>query len=336
MSISIRTRPVLRYLRQHRNPQLSHSFHASPRPQFIETTLTTTHALLQGLHATTGLPWWAVIPATAFLLRLSVTTPLTIFSRLRGQKILALQPVLAAWQHHIAGAVRKSAAGESPQKWEKATRTALRAKRRELWARHGCQAWKMFLPFGQIPVWVVASMTLRGMTAGEAVPGWMKVVGGAFGGDKAEGVEVGAVVPQEAGFAEEGVLWFQDLLVADPLLILPLSFSFLLFANIELQAKQVPATTKGRRIFTNAMKVTALAVFPLTMSNPAAMTLYWTSSALYSLVQNIIIQRLYPLPESIKPCKPSATTSMGRLVVPASSGGGGPPPHRLPRLGGKG
>lgn len=40
------------------------------------------------------------------------------------------------------------------------------------------------------------------------------------------------VVPLEASLADEGALWFPNLLEEDPMMILPVTFTFLLCANI--------------------------------------------------------------------------------------------------------
>lgn len=226
-------RPLL-LLHSHRLRAVPHrGFHASPRPQFVEATvsaaLTATHTLLTTLHTTTALSWATIIPLTAVFLRLSITTPLTLFSRRRALKTLALQPLVSAWQHPLARAARRTTA--SPQAWENATRKAVRAKRKEIWKRHGCQAWKVWVaPAMQIPVWITASVTLRGMAGKEGLPEWVQEK---FGSAAVAAVRE-RIVPLEPGFADEGALWFQSLLEPDLMMVLPFAFSFLTFANVEV------------------------------------------------------------------------------------------------------
>lgn len=223
-------RPLL-LLHSHRLRAIPHrrGFHASPRPQFVEATvsaaLTATHTLLTTLHTTTALSWATIIPLTAVFLRLSITTPLTLFSRRRALKTLALQPLVSAWQHPLARAARRTTA--SPQAWETATRKAVRAKRKEIWKRHGCQAWKVWVaPAMQIPVWITASVTLRGMAGKEGLSEWVQDQFGSARGER--------IVSLEPGFADEGALWFQSLLEPDLMMVLPFAFSFLTFANVEV------------------------------------------------------------------------------------------------------
>lgn len=46
------------------------------------------------------------------------------------------------------------------------------------------------------------------------------------------------------------------------------------------------------------------------MQTPVALTLYWLSSSLYSLAQNILLHYAYPLPKAIKPCNPKTLIGM--------------------------
>lgn len=265
-------------------------FHASPRPQFVEATLTATltatHTLLTTLHTTTALSWATIIPLTAIFLRLSITAPLTIFSRRRALKTLSLQPLVAAWQHPLARAAKQSTS--SPQAWEHATRKAVRAKRKEIWKRHGCQAWKIWAaPAMQIPVWITASVTLRGMAGKEGLPEWIQKTFGsetttttttAVAGDGAvEGVaEVvrERIVPLESSFGDEGALWFPSLLEPDLMMILPMAFSFLTFANIEVLLSTYPRSrlisnkkiTSRRCNPSNTLRQLAISVFSRTPS----------------------------------------------------------------------
>lgn len=103
-------------------------------------------------------------------------------------------------------------------------------------------------PAMQIPVWIAASVTLRGMAGRDGLPEWIQRVTG--GASSTAGEEAGAgvvaavaaerIVPLEASFADEGALWFLDLLQEDPVMLLPMGFSFLMFANIEVSHPYLP------------------------------------------------------------------------------------------------
>ncbi|KAH0602385.1 uncharacterized protein H6S33_008724 [Morchella sextelata] len=295
------------------------SFHATPARPFIEPALTATHTLLTTLHTTTALPWCTLIPLSAILLRALITTPTTIYSRQRAFKTLDLQPLVSAWQHPLARAAK--ATTTTPQQWEAATRKALRAKRSEILKRHGCQRWKAFAaPLLQLPVWVAASVTLRGMTGRDGLPEWWRGKAAspdALAPDTAGTLDTDTVtaaerlIPVEPSFGTEGALWFPDLLDADPLFILPMAFSFLMFANIEMQSALHPPATRTQRVLTNTLRVVPLVALPLILDMPAALTLYWATSAAYSLVQNVVLSVVMPRPEEIKACKPVSPYAVG-------------------------
>jgi len=55
----------------------------------------------------------------------------------------------------------------------------------------------------------------------------------------------------------------------------------------------------------------SLAAFPLTANAPAALTLYWSTSAMFSLVQNIILAKAMPKGEELEPCTSQDPYSVG-------------------------
>jgi len=116
----------------------------------------------------------------------------------------------------------------------------------------------------------------------------------------------------EPSLANEGCLWFSNLLVADPQLYLPMLLSAALFANptieqAKAQARLQPgvnALPRWSRALTKTLQLVALAMFPLTMHLPAAMLWYWLSSAVLGLVQKEALDFIVPRP------------NMNRLTLP--------------------
>ena len=64
-----------------------------------------------------------------------------------------------------------------------------------------------------------------------------------------------------------------------------------------------PPKTRNQRVFTNVLRAVSLAAFPLTAHAPAALTLYWCTSAMFSLVQNAVLAKVMPRREEVFPCK---------------------------------
>jgi mitochondrial inner membrane protein COX18 len=128
----------------------------------------------------------------------------------------------------------------------------------------------------------------------------------------------------EPSLTSGGCLWFTDLTVADPLHVLPFLLSLAMFANI------VPTSRAGWDRLLNYSKassdgagnaaaidtnqwssrlqrgllVLSLAVGPATMNLPAALHLYWISSATFSLLYSQAIKALFPATiPAVQPCK---------------------------------
>jgi len=187
----------------------------------------------------------------------------------------------------------------------------------------------------QLPIWLLMVETLRGMAgtrkgllglmlptglaesvdelgaAPELAAAGMPeagVVGAELIGEKSV---VDAVVPVEPSLATEGMLWFPDLMAADPMLLLPFMLSATLFLNIYSgQQRGIPgvAMTKGRIRIMRALGVVALAAGPLTLQMPTAMLLYWVSSGVLAYGQNLLIDYYMPVKSPVKPCESKKRT----------------------------
>ena len=281
-------------------------FHASsPR----HTLLDTTTALLSDTHASTGLGWAAVIPLTAAALRLAVVLPLTLYARSKTATIIRLLPLQSARHHHHARTLQRDLL---PEAWETALKIAAKHDRDDLWRRWHCQRWKLYLPLAQLPVWLVASASIRALmpattaaaTAATAAATTTATTAAASSGlvDFLGGLSQPLVAGAEA-LASEGPPWCLNLTAADPTMALPATFAVAALANIRWQAYIDPPQTRGQKIWVNALSVVSVACFVVAASQPAGVVLYWASSALCGLGVNVALHRLWPLPPRIRACK---------------------------------
>ena len=146
---------------------------------------------LEVMHVGTGLPWWATIAATTVMVRLALS-PIVIRLQANAVKMNNLRPEVEPLMKKMQ---------EYKQSGEKMLASNASAKMMSLYHKNGCNPVKMMLmPFIQIPIFITFFITLRRMT----------------------GLPV-------TGMSTEGMLWFQNLTVADPYYALPVlaSLSFM-------------------------------------------------------------------------------------------------------------
>lgn len=293
----------------------------SDLPTALSSALSLTQSLITTLHTTTLTPWYLTIPLLALTLHLAARLPLSLYSRRIHVRRARLVPLLQAWRARHTMAV----AASPERKTDVAKRLALTTKR--VYRVWGVQRWKDSVGLAALPVWLVGIEALRRMCGGPKGLIGTVVFGagaGAEGGGGAAGVGEGlaaaaAATGVEEGLATGGCLWFPDLTVADPLHVLPIALSVVLVANV------MPRTQVGaRRMFglddggttvamgktserlRRGLVVMALAIGPVTMDLPAALHLYWLSSATLSLLQTELAAYFMPLPNStLRPCTES-------------------------------
>jgi inner membrane protein COX18 len=118
----------------------------------------------------------------------------------------------------------------------------------------------------------------------------------------------------DPSMATEGCLWFPDLTVADPLHVLPFALSAILLVNVVPRSRLAwrqflgldpPAVTwtgnlKWRLRIQRGLLVVAVAIGPLTIHLPAALHLYWITSATLAQVQSFIVGKFIPMPKTVR------------------------------------
>jgi inner membrane protein COX18 len=140
------------------------TFSSTPKNHSVlEPILTTTHDALALLHDTTLLPWALTLPLAALTVR-TVLTPLSISSRQSLQKQASLNPLLTSWQHAIRHKIMVENGHLGPAAVERLVGKEFRAKRKEIYKRHGIRRWLTYaVPLAQLPVWLCVLETVRGM-----------------------------------------------------------------------------------------------------------------------------------------------------------------------------
>ncbi|GEQ71500.1 hypothetical protein JCM33374_g5184 [Metschnikowia sp. JCM 33374] len=290
----------------HQPPPLSHHIFSkrcySVDPSLVVTTLTES---LQQMHAYVGLPWYALIPITTFGLRAVWTFPLALLQRLRIQKQNSLRPIVSATGPAVRLNLAKKASSAAKTKATGVTSVLspankmryeeimvlsakeVRKRQKKLFKAHNVQLYKNFLlPLAQIPLWVCMSMTFRDLS------GWSSL-------------DAVANKPLDPTLYNEGALWFADLTTSDPFHIFPMAVGIIALVNVEWTFKTfdlMKASTR-RKLFrptitdslANISRMTVVFLMAVSLHAPSALTLYWLSSQLFSLIQNVFLDLMLPI-----------------------------------------
>ena len=289
------------------------SFHSTPRPQFLDICISQTHTIITSLHDLTGLPWVLTLPLTALCVRGVLILPIALYANNTRQRMLSVSPLISAWSHIVRTRIFQDNKSLGPVACHKLLTTEMFAMSKEVYKDFGIRPWTRFLTWLQLPVWLVVIETIRKMCGTNE--GLLGLVSKSFRtlDDNASREDIIAAasapsIPVEQSLSTEGALWFPDLLMPDPQLLLPVALSISIFANIQYQVAHsrsigAPQSTWSVRLV-NISRVLALAIGPLTLQVPSAMLIYWLSSSSFGLVQNVIIDRYFSDTPIIKPCKP--------------------------------
>lgn len=293
---------------------------------FLDICYSQTHSIITGLHTITGLPWVITLPLTAILIRSCLILPLSVYSHNVRRRYISVTHLLCAWRRPIETLVRSKYHEQGSQEHQRLQRLEFSLKRQELQKRFGVSRWALFLPLLQLPVWLVAVETIRKMCGTHE--GLLGLMTKRFTGAEAlanDGVLAAAIpplIPVEESLAVEGALWFTNLLVPDPQLILPFLLSASIFASITVQRRQALAirgdgalSKLGIRI-DRILKLLALAVGPLTLSMPSAMLVYWISSTLLALLQTAVLDRFMKIDIPVRPCRPKTMMELDTADQP--------------------
>lgn len=289
-------------------------FHASSRRLIINECLGATHTLITGLHGATGLPWAAALPLTAVLIRLTIIGPVAAYCQMISRRRVEIFPLLHAWHAAISRNVFRAHGPEGPEACEKIMRKAVREKGVVVRKTMGVQYWKSTLSWIQLPIFLVVIDTIRSM-CGHAHGLLGLIVRGSAREETTIEEEFGQELSQistgpfyEPSLATEGALWFPDLLVPDPALVLPFILSTSLLATMyshERRAKiaNIPIGKWQSRL-QRTLKVLALAIAPATLGVPSGILVYWISSTWCALGQHALLDWYFPTKPAIKPCEP--------------------------------
>ena len=223
-------------------------------------------------------------------------------------RMARIRPLLMAWGPVIIGRIAKSDSHLGPAARRKLANLELKEKRLELFKKFGISSTARFTPLLQLPAFIVLADTIRRMCGTSS--GFLGFLAEKFGGSGTQTT----VIHVEDSMATEGGLWFPNLLIPDPMLILPAALSVLLFYNASRFSTAVQRAgmvePMAQVVLSRSTKAIAIAMFPIALNLPSGLLLYWISSTLSATMLNWTMRILMPMPHSPVPCKPPVKSYM--------------------------
>ncbi|KAK3842978.1 MAG: 60Kd inner membrane protein-domain-containing protein [Linnemannia gamsii] len=226
-------------------------------------------SVLEAVHISTGLPWWATIAVTTVAIR---TALVPFIVKLQGNtaRLHNVKPQLERLTENMKLAKETN---------DTAALARFSSQTQELFAKNDCNPLKsLMLPLLQAPVMISFYLALRDMA--------------------------NLPVPQ---FREGGVAWFTDLTIADPTYVLPVASSLGFLAIMELGSEA--GGVAQPKAMKNIMRVMAVAMVPLTMNFPSAIFVYWLTSNMFTASQILFfkapaVRKFFNIPQLMNHPKP--------------------------------
>ncbi|CAF2306685.1 unnamed protein product [Rotaria sp. Silwood2] len=208
---------------------------------------------LDFIHANVGLPWWATIILGTFIIR-TMTTPIAIYNQRSAGKMQLHMPRLQELQAKLQEARIRN---------DQLAIMRAGSDLMEFMKYSDIKPWKAMIgPFMQMPFFISLFLGIRGL----------------------------ANYPLES-MMYGGVLWFPDLTVADPYYILPVFTAVTMFVTMELGIETGMRTANLGPIGRNALRVIPFLSLFFTVHFSSALTLYWATSNVISLVQSVVLRQ---------------------------------------------
>lgn len=281
------------------------TFHASASRQdpVLDALLYLPHEMMSLIH--TAVPWYAAIPLTAFITRAVLVTTAGAWSRSLTARYIGLHPLRQALAFQKRDEVLRKGNFRNPQEAMLLVKKEVRETTSKLDKRWNVTLWgQINWTIAQIPIFFAMAEVIRQKCG--ARDGLLGMGFAAFKSSDtaASATEVVHTTSRwfEPSLANEGMLWFQDLLLPDPTGVLPFLVSGLMFTNIYITKNTVNSDAKWPLVIRRTLLGVALLIGPLCQHLPAALLLYWASSTSSVMVWNAWLDWKFPAPRGYGAC----------------------------------
>ncbi|KAJ5364371.1 uncharacterized protein N7496_010084 [Penicillium cataractarum] len=292
-------------------------FHPTKPAPLINEALDASAGLIHGVHDITGLPWVASIPLTALIVRTLVGLPAQIYSKVNARREQDIGPLKLAWANWANSAKKGLKGGPDSREAVNEINREYDQKIKILYNRWHISVMSRYAPVLQLPVWILLMESIRGMSGNKngLVPWLLSLI---EGGQEATDAAVNSLhLTVEPTFANEGALWFPDLLAGDSTGILPAVLAASILLNVQAGWKATPRADLAdmprlemyRSLSFNGLRVfIQLLALNVGLSGwfyemPAALLIYWISSSNIASLQTYILgKKMF-----VKPPMPAST-----------------------------
>lgn len=260
-------------------PKRHKSFTDSVNDIYMAVSSSTTVSYFQNaflsFHDITGLPWWATIIVYTIGLRM-ITFPLAVYAqKMKAHLHSIIQIEMPAMNDELKRevAVAKKQLNLSDKEAYYLYKKSFNKQYRRMIERDNCHPLKTTILFWfQIPIWICHSIGIRNIIMMRPDPNAHRAIA--------------AVAQLSVG----GLLWIPNLLETDASYILPVMWCITNLCNIELGALERPGEpSKMIKIMRNVFRGITIVIVPIAASVPSCLTLYWCTSSLCALAQNLIL-----------------------------------------------
>lgn len=283
------------------------AFHATARKDgALDTLLYLPHEMVSLMH--NYLPWYATLPLAAFLVRGLLVTTAGSYARALTARYIGTHPVRQALAYQKRNQLMMRGSYTNPKEARTSIAKAVKAETAALDKRWNCTlrasvAWTL----AQIPIFFTMAEVIRQMTGTR--DGLLGIVLGTIGlkekSEMVHGIALDGNPWFQPSLAEEGILWFPNLLTPDP--ALPFVVSALMFTNVYFTKNGASANPDSMPTFSRAIRLSlmgaSLMIGPLCQDLPAALMLYWAGSTSSVMLWNIWLDRKHPSPRGFTACQ---------------------------------
>ena len=285
--------------------QQTRHFHPTKPTPLIAEVLDVSSSVIHGVHSLTGLPWVCSLPLTAVLVRMTVSMPFQIFTKVQARKEQDIAPLLQSWKlfYQKNPQTLDNTKPTSPQVAIRQLIVNVKNKQKQLKQEFNIRRYWKAANLMQLPIWLAFMDSVRNM-CGDNRGFWPFINSILHNWRSPEEIYKTIGPGVEPSLATEGALWFQDLLAPDPTGVLPILLTASIMTNIRTgwktkssrEISELPLNEFRPEVFKVALKnvLYGFAIYlgyAASHGMPAAFMVYWLGSTNLATLQTFFLDK---------------------------------------------